>query len=264
MPEALDKSNRKISRLKKLRKLVGVSPKFIFVLALIGFGVWSFVSFQQSQKEVMRLSTIEGQQELQKNEIERLLTKVKTHMVLPEDEEPTVATISDVDVLIEQQPFFNGAQNGDKVLVYVGAQKAIIYSPERDVIINVGAVNVDNNPVTINESDEEFGLLNIELRNGTDTSGLTRTVSASIKKDNTAFDFVELVDAANKDYGKTVIIDLGKTDNKDLLSNLANVLGVSTISHLLPEGEQESQAEVLVIVGQDQVEPQSQEGESGE
>ncbi len=263
MPESLTENTKKAS---KLRRFVNIKllPKLIFVLALIGFAAWSFYNYRQSQKEVMRLSTIEGQQELQQKEIESLLEKVKAHMMLPEDEEPTVATISDVDALVEQQPFFNGAQNGDKVLVYVKARKAIIYSPERDVIVNVGAVIVDNSPVAIDETDEEFGLLNIELRNGTHTPGLTRQISARLKEENSAFDFAELTDASNKDYSKTVVVDLGKTDNKDLLTSLGSVLGVSTIIQQLPEGEQESQAEVLVIVGQDQVEPQGQEKPSEE
>ena len=250
----------------ELKRLVSVKLplKLIFILVLTGFAAWSFYSYRQSQKEVVRLSTIEGQQELQKNEIESLLEKVKTHMVLPEDEEPTVATISDVDALVKQQPFFKGTQNGDKVLVYVKARKAIIYSPERDIIVNVGAVVVDENPIAINESDEEFKQLNIELRNGTGNPGLAQEISSRLKNENEDFNFVELSDASNKDYAATLVVDLGKTDNKDLLVSLGSVLGVSTISQQLPEGEQESQAEVLVIVGQDQVEPQKQEETSEE
>lgn len=263
MSELLTESTRKTSRLEVLRKLVKLLPKLIFVLALIGFAGWSFYSYRQSQKEVVRLSTLEGQQEFQEKEVENLLEKVRAHMVLPEDEEPTVATISDVDVLVEQQPFFIGTQNGDKVLVYVKARKAIIYSPQRDVIINVGAVIVDDNPVAIDETDEEFGLLAVELRNGTDTPGLSLGVSERLEEVNSAFDFIELTDASNKDYSKTVVIDLGKTDNKDLLASLGKFLGVSTINQL-PEGEQESQAEVLVILGKDQVEPQEQEEPSEE
>ncbi len=254
MPELPNKDAKKPSRLKGIRKLVKLSPKLIFILALVGFGAWSFYNYQQSQKEVVRLSTLEGQQELQEREVESLLEKVKVHMVLPEDEEPTVATISDVDALVEQQPFFGGAQNGDKVLVYVKARKAIIYSPSRDVIINVGAVIVDNTQIAGPESEEGLGQLDIEIRNGTDTPGLTRQVSERLKEKNSAFDFVELTDASNKDYSKTVIVDLGKTDNKDLLTSLGGVLGVSTISQQLPEGEQESRAEVLIILGTDQVE----------
>ena len=226
--------------------------KLVFVLILIGFAGWSFYSYQQSQKEVVRLSTIEGQQKLQEDEIESLLKKIRAHMMLPEDEEPTVATVSDVDALIEQQPFFNGTQNGDKVLVYVKARKAIIYSPERDVIVNVGAVMVDNTPIAVEEeSSEEFAQLTIELRNGTDTSGLTRQLSSRLQDEN-SLNFTDFSDASKKDYDQTVVVDLGKTENKELVNSLAQVLGTNVVSQI-PDGEDNTDAEVLVIVGQDQV-----------
>ncbi len=126
----------------------------VVVLGLIGTTVWSLNSYRQARAEVVRLSSLKGQQEVVRQEADVLLEQVRAHLVLPEDEEPTIATISDVEVLAEQQPFFEGAQNGDKVLVYVQARKAIIYSPERDVVVNVGAVIVDESPVAQDELDE--------------------------------------------------------------------------------------------------------------
>ena len=124
-------------------------------LGLAGFGGWSFYSYKQAKEEVLRLSTLEGQLGLQKREVDELLSAVAKHLVLPNDEEPTIATISDIDVLGENQPFFDGASNGDKVIVYVSAGKAIIYSPDRDVIINVGAVIVDDNEVDVTDLSED-------------------------------------------------------------------------------------------------------------
>lgn len=126
----------------------------VVMLGLIGTTVWSLNSYRQAQAEVVRLSSLEGQQEVVRQEADVLLEQVRAHLILPEDEEPTIATISDVEVLVEQQPFFEGAQNGDKVLVYVQARKAIIYSPERDVVVNVGAVIVDESLIAQNEIDE--------------------------------------------------------------------------------------------------------------
>ncbi len=137
---------------------VKVSAKYLLFLVIIGlaaFGGWSYYGYQQSKKEVLRLSTLEGQQELQEKEVDKLLGAVSKHLVIPTDEEPTIATISDIDALTESQPFFKGASNGDKVIVYVGASRAIIYSPERDVIINVGAVMVDNEEVDLEDVENE-------------------------------------------------------------------------------------------------------------
>ena len=117
----------------------------VFSIVVAGFGAWSFYSYQQVKKEIIILSTIEGQKALQEKEVSELISAVGKLLVLPEGEEPIVATISDITVLADKQPFFEKASNGDKILVYTQASKAIIYSPERNIIINVGEVVVDNN-----------------------------------------------------------------------------------------------------------------------
>lgn len=117
----------------------------VFSIVVAGFGAWSFYSYQQVKKEIIILSTIEGQKALQEKEVSELISAVGKLLVLPEGEEPIVATISDITVLADKQPFFEKASNGDKILVYTQAGKAIIYSPERNIIINVGEVVVDNN-----------------------------------------------------------------------------------------------------------------------
>lgn len=62
-------------------------------------------------------------------------------MVLPKDEEPTMATVSDPEKL-KDQPFFVNAKKGDKVLIYSNARKAILYSPSLKKIIEVAPVNL--------------------------------------------------------------------------------------------------------------------------
>lgn len=79
-----------------------------------------------------------------KKEAERAIQQVARHMVLP-DETPTVATVSDPDKLRDQQ-FFANAKRGDKVLIYSGAQKAILYDPVADRIVEVAPVNLGGSP----------------------------------------------------------------------------------------------------------------------
>jgi len=254
-----EEPTQKLSKLKRTKLLKG-TLRIIFVvtfLGIAGFAGWSFYSYQKAQEEVLRLSTLEGQEEIRKQDLENLLSRVRAHMILPEDEEPTVATITNIEALIEDQPFFEGANDGDKVLVYVGARKAIIYSPERDLVINVGAVVVDNQQVALDETDEEFARLDIELRNGTSAAGLARDVSSRLSGENDAFNFVNLTDAAKRDYGETLVINMGRTSNSELINSLAQVLGASVVNSV-PEGEQGSSAEVLILVGEDQVKSEAE------
>ncbi len=70
-----------------------------------------------------------------------LVSQVGKLMVLPTDEQPTLATVTDASKL-KDQPFFKNAKNGDKVLIYVKAKKAILYDPAKNVIVDVAPVNL--------------------------------------------------------------------------------------------------------------------------
>lgn len=77
-----------------------------------------------------------------KEEEDKLIKKVGELIDLPADERPTVATVSDKDK-IKDQPFFAKAENGDKVLIYTSAKKLILYRPSENRVVEVGAVNIN-------------------------------------------------------------------------------------------------------------------------
>ncbi|MEO7364045.1 MAG: hypothetical protein ABIV43_00865, partial [Candidatus Saccharimonadales bacterium] len=64
--------------------------------------------------------------------------------IVPADETPTVATVSNVEKL-KGQTFFANAQIGDKVIVYVNAKQAILYRPSTNQIVTMAPVN-DSQP----------------------------------------------------------------------------------------------------------------------
>ena len=66
-----------------------------------------------------------------------LIAEVGRLIDLPKDEAPTVANVSDASQAKKQSAFFNNAQNGDKVLMYVKAGEAILYRPSTNKIILV-------------------------------------------------------------------------------------------------------------------------------
>lgn len=76
-----------------------------------------------------------------RKEVNSLVAKVSKLVVLPEGETPTVATVSDAEAL-KTQPFFKNAKQGDKVLIFAQARKAILYSVEMNKIIEVAPLNI--------------------------------------------------------------------------------------------------------------------------
>ena len=67
---------------------------------------------------------------------DRLIAEVSKLIVLP-DEKPIIATIADFKPL-EKNGFFKGAGRGDKLLIFSGADKVILYDPEAGRILNTG------------------------------------------------------------------------------------------------------------------------------
>ncbi len=70
------------------------------------------------------------------------ISDVSKLMVLPTNETPTLATVSDPEKL-KDQAFFAQAKVGDKVLIYTQARKAILYSPSLNMIIEVSPLNIN-------------------------------------------------------------------------------------------------------------------------
>jgi NADH:ubiquinone oxidoreductase subunit 5 (subunit L)/multisubunit Na+/H+ antiporter MnhA subunit len=76
-------------------------------------------------------------------EADKTIAEVGQLMVLPQDETPTVATVSD-PVALHDQPFFAHASVGDKVLIYTKAERAILYSPTQHKIIEVAPISLSD------------------------------------------------------------------------------------------------------------------------
>lgn len=74
-------------------------------------------------------------------QVSDVVNKVSKHIILPQDETPTLATVSDPSQL-KGQAFFAKAKKGDQVLVYINAKKAILYDPVQDKIIDIAPINV--------------------------------------------------------------------------------------------------------------------------
>jgi len=73
--------------------------------------------------------------------------RIAAHYLLPTDEEPALATVTDKSKL--STPFLTKAENGDKLLIYQRNRLAIIYRPSIDRVVGVGPVSIDEPPAAL-------------------------------------------------------------------------------------------------------------------
>jgi hypothetical protein len=128
-----------------------MTPKhFLLIIVLvvlliaggIGYYLWSRDTFDRNA-----ITTGASGEELADDDVAEIIEAVSKHIILPEGEEPIVKKIINVDELLKTQQFFRGTINGDILLIYQTAAKAILYSPSRDMLVNVG-------PIVANEEAE--------------------------------------------------------------------------------------------------------------
>lgn len=109
------------ARFLKLTSLI-ILTLIVFIF-IVGFG----------NNEAIKIQTSVG-----KSSDNELIKKVSGLVVLP-DEKPVIATVADYKKL-EGNLFFKEADNGDKLLLFQKSDKAVLYDPNENIIINFGKV----------------------------------------------------------------------------------------------------------------------------
>lgn len=83
-------------------------------------------------------------QKVSQEENQKIIDAVGKLVLLPEGETPTIATVTDPSKLKTQQAFFARSAEGDKVLIYTSALKAIMYRPSENKIIEIAPLVIGN------------------------------------------------------------------------------------------------------------------------
>lgn len=214
------------------------------IVAVIGLSAagYFYNQYQKAQKEIQTIKT--DPHTVQKSaleEVKKLVMDVTKLIELPIGEDPTVATVTDVGKL-KDQIFFQKAKNGDKVLIYTKAKKAILYDPIAKKIIDVAPVNIG--------SSSAQTTARIVLRNGTTTIGLTNKVEAEIKKAVPDANITSKENASNQNFEKSIFVILS-SGAKDSGESLAKSLNIPVGN--LPQGEAKPSADILIILGKDKI-----------
>lgn len=128
---------------KNVLRLVGEAVLVAAVVAL-GYWAWTLNSDRNNLQSQVDALNANPQSAVQK-QTQQLITRVGRLMTLPANETPTVAEVSNAAQAKQQSSFFNNAQNGDRVLMYVKAGEAILYRPSTNKIILVAPLVFTNN-----------------------------------------------------------------------------------------------------------------------
>jgi len=126
-------------------KMKTIKTIVIIVLAVIaagaGYGAYFFYAKYKDLKD--------NPNQIAQEESKMLVEKVGKVFELPTGEDPTIATVQDKEKLKEQN-FFVNSENGDKVLVYINAKKAILYRPSTEKVIEVAPLVMETQSKTAN------------------------------------------------------------------------------------------------------------------
>ena len=123
-----------------------IATGLIIGVALIGAGgaFYFYQQYQASQHQIQALKKGSGGG-TQGEDNAALIAKLGRLIVLPTDEQPTIATVTDLAKLAGQ-PFFAQAKLGDKVFIYSNAKKAILYDEAANKIVEVAPINIGASP----------------------------------------------------------------------------------------------------------------------
>lgn len=250
-----------VDLVKKLRTRRSAVILFILVLggALYYYSQWRAVraQLQDLAAQSQQTSVEDRVAQQQAIEVRQVVERVGEIVLLPRDEEPTVATLVNKSEIRENQDFFRDAENGDKILVYKRAHKAFLYRPSAHLLINAaplggsdqseqaGVVTGEGATITPRPPDRPATIV---IRNGTTRGGAAALFEAQLVS---AFDdrvAVLGLEKAVSTHPESQIILL-QSDFAGVAAAIADKLDL-TVSRL-PAEETKPAADILIIIGAD-------------
>lgn len=210
----------------------------LLALSLAGYFAWKAHETNRVQPE--------------SEEVEMLVQEISTLAYLPEGEVPTLATVTNRDKL-DNQPFFRGAQNGDKILIYPRAGWAVLYRPSSQKVLAMTEVDIEKfktateSGSSTETSQDPQAQITVMLYNGTTQGNALDGVGKILSDRFPKVSVIGRQKANRQDYTETMVIDLSGS-NSDLARLLAQALGGTVVPHTL-EGEVIPNTDLEIMVG---------------
>lgn len=123
------------------------------VIVVLGIGyyiythIWTRSPFGPTSGEISQDEALADSKASPEVTEAELIERVGKLMLLPTDETPTLAKVSDLSAL-EGQVFFKNASLGNIVLMYPQSLRAILYDPIKNKIIEVGPITTTSTSTT--------------------------------------------------------------------------------------------------------------------
>lgn len=164
MPEPLDPPSQSIPiKKKRSRKKIIFLLNLVLIIAVVALGYGYYVK----KKELDTIKDPTAQAEVARKAAIEVANQARKIVLIPEsDEVPEVLTINNPELAVKEQPNLAGVIAGDKILLYIKSGKAIVYSPSRNIIVNIL-------PVTLQQKQDQAGSrqnANTRTNTGTSTS----------------------------------------------------------------------------------------------
>lgn len=255
-----------------LKSAFSIAALLIAIIIGVATSGFLYYKYDTTKKELTELKS--DSDVLAVKEKKDLLEKIETLVELPVDENPTIATITDVEK-VKGQAFFENAKNGDRLIIYPNTGRAILYRPEINKIVESSIIDLSelssltNTPSIagikettessisdtevsnyIEETSKNEKIL-VSIYNGTNNiPGLASKAESFIKLSNLDDKYnLEIVEKADSklDYSQTTIVNYG-ADNS-IVNELLSLF--EAIESVIQEEEKPPEGQILIIMGED-------------
>jgi len=133
------------SRKRRLKKPTNSVRWIKFACAVVAVGLIAFLAYGYITTKNQLTSQKNSPTNSSQTPTQELINRVGQLVYLPTGETPTIATVNDAAKL-KTQEFFANAKDGDKVLIYSKANKAVLYRPSTNKVVEYSTVNLGTNP----------------------------------------------------------------------------------------------------------------------
>lgn len=141
-PEGTQEDTQKVHKKRNpwlIRGLIALGV--VIVLGLVGLSYFFYTQYQDLKSNPEAVA---------QEEAKSIKNRLNQFMKLP-DETPAVATVTDKEKIKQNQPFFNDAENGDKLVIFNSTKQVILYRPSIGKVVNSSHLSLQSTQGTSQE-----------------------------------------------------------------------------------------------------------------